>query len=425
MYPRLSDFIYDVFGIYVPIPIQSYGFFVALAFLIAGYLLHLELKRKHKEGLLKSVTRKVLVGKKFQIKDLILPAIIGFVIGFKLLGIILNYSVFYDDPQHYVLSTEGHFFGGLIGAALSAYLTYRDKKKQELDKPRWEEIKIDPHQLTPNIVVIGIIASVIGAKIFHNLENFDEFLKDPIDALFSFSGLTFYGGLIVATITLLWYGKKNGISPKILADAAAPAIMLGYGIGRIGCHVSGDGDWGIINSAYISTVDGGVMLASAEQFAAEVQNHAAYLIHQFGSLEAVRHTATPAFWGLPDWLFAYAYPHNVLNQGVPLAGCSGSYCNYLPLPVYPTPIYETTICTIFFGILWAIRKRINIYGMLFSIYLVLNGVERFFIEKIRVNEVYQIFGAQITQAEIISSLLIIIGLTGIVYLKFFAKQKAG
>lgn len=423
MYPRISDFLYDVFGIYLPIPIQSYGFFVALAFVTAGFLLYHELKRKTKEGLLKAHTKKILVGQKPGPKDIIFPAIVGFIIGFKLLGIILNYSYFYEDPQHYILSLEGNIFGGLLGGVLSAYLSYRDKKRQALDKPKWESIQVEPYQLTPNIIVIGIIASVIGAKIFHNLENIDEFIADPIGALFSFSGLTFYGGLIVATITLLWYGHKNGIPPKILADAAAPAIMIGYGIGRIGCHVSGDGDWGIINSAYISTINGEVILATAEQFSEQMHEHAAYLTHKFGSLEAVRHSATPALWGLPDWMFAYAYPNNVINEGVPLADCTGQYCRYLPLPVYPTPIYETTICTLFFGILWAIRKRIHIHGLLFSIYLVLNGTERFFVEKIRVNEVYTIGNMTITQAEIIASVLILLGIAGIIYLKFFQKKK--
>jgi len=384
MYPRVSDFIYDIFGVHIPIPIQSYGLFVALAFITAGYILHLEIKRKTKEGFLKSTTKKVLTGEKPKVKDLIFPGIIGFLLGFKLLGIILNYNFFYDDPQSYILSAEGNIIGGILGGALSAYMTYRDKQKQALDKPKWVDVTIEPYHLTPSIVVIGIVASIIGAKIFHNLENLDEFFHDPIGALLSFDGLTFYGGLIVTTITLLWYGKKNGIPPKMLADAAAPAIMIGYAIGRIGCHVSGDGDWGIEN-----------MMPKPEWLAF-----------------------------LPDWMWAYDYPNNVLNMGIPIEGCEGKYCRVLETPVFPTPIYETIICTIFFFLLWGIRKRIKTHGMLFSIYLVLNGTERFFIEKIRVNEVYTIAGFEITQAEIISTLLFFIGLTGIIYLKFFNKPPA-
>jgi len=383
MYPRVSDFIYDVFGVHIPIPIQSYGLFVALAFIVGGYILYLELKRKTNEGILKPLQTKVLKGKKFTYMDVVFPSVIGFLLGYKLLGIILNYSFFYEDPQSYILSLQGNIFGGLIGAIYSGYTTYKEIKKEELPTPQWVEETIQPYQLTSTIIVLGVVASLIGAKIFHNLENIDEFFYDPIDALLSFSGLTFYGGLIVCSITLLWYGHKKGIPPKVLADAAAPAVMLGYAIGRIGCHVSGDGDWGIVN-----------LMPKPEWL---------YL--------------------LPDWLWAYDYPNNVLNMGIPIEGCVGKYCSVLEQPVFPTPIYETIICSIFFLVLWAIRKRIKIHGLLFSIYLVLNGTERFFVEKIRVNEVYTIFNIKITQAEIISTLLIIIGITGIIYLTKCHKKR--
>ncbi|MDD3876078.1 MAG: prolipoprotein diacylglyceryl transferase [Bacteroidales bacterium] len=383
MYPRVSDFIYDVFGVQIPIPIQSYGLFVALAFIIAGYFLYLELKRKTKEGLLLPSKRKVLVGEKAKPKELIIAGIIGFLLGFKLLGIILNYTYFYDDPQSYILSSEGNFIGGLLGCAISVYLSWHDKQKNKLDKPKWVEEIVQPYELTSSIIVIGVIASIIGAKIFHNLENIDEFLRDPVDALISFSGLTFYGGLIVCSITLIWYGKKNGIPPKVLVDAAAPAVMLGYAIGRIGCQVSGDGDWGIEN-----------LMPKPEWLSF-----------------------------LPDWMWAYNFPNNVLNEGIPIEGCVGKYCSVLPNPVFPTAFYETTICFIFFLILWAIRKRFKTHGLLFSVYLVMNGTERFFIEKIRVNEVYHILGFEITQAEIISTILFLIGLTGIIYFKFINKKK--
>jgi len=383
MYPRISDFIKDIFGVDIPIPIQSYGLFVALAFIVGGYFIMRELKRKTKEGLLLPQKKKVLIGEAPKAKDFIYSGLISFLIGYKFLGIVLNYSFFYSDPQSYILSTHGNIFGGLIAAAISIYLSYRDKIKQKLDVPRWEEVTIQPYQLTGSIILIGVIASIVGAKIFHNLENIDEFVNDPVDAIFSFSGLTFYGGLIVCTITLLWYGKKNGIPPKILADAAAPAVMLGYAVGRIGCQVSGDGDWGIEN-----------LIPKPEWLSF-----------------------------LPDWVWSYNYPHNVLNMGIPIEGCDGKYCSVLQNPVFPTPLYETIICTLFFLVLWSIRKRIITAGLLFSIYLTLNGIERFFIEKIRVNELYHIFGYHITQAEIISTVLFLLGLSGIIYFGFMQKKK--
>jgi prolipoprotein diacylglyceryltransferase len=68
------------------------------------------------------------------------------------------------------------------------------------------------------------------------------------------------------------------------------------------------------------------------------------------------------------------------------------------------------MATIIFFILWSLRRKINIAGRIFAIYLIFNGLERFLIEKIRVNSKYSIFGFHPTQAELISSLLVIIGI---------------
>lgn len=116
------------------------------------------------------------------------------------------------------------------------------------------------------------------------------------------------------------------------------------------------------------------------------------------------------FGWLPDWLWAYTYPNNVAMEGVPIPGCVGKFCNVLPLPVYPTPIYEVIVCFILFLILWRIRHQIKLPGMMFGIYLMMNGMERFFVELIRVNSKYHVAGISFTQAELISSLLFIGGL---------------
>ncbi len=95
--------------------------------------------------------------------------------------------------------------------------------------------------------------------------------------------------------------------------------------------------------------------------------------------------------------------------GARIPFCNGEYCNQLPIPVFPTPIYETLMCTGLFFILWAIRKRLKTPGNLFAVYLILNGLERFLIEHIRVNSQYDIFGFHPTQAELISAGLVISG----------------
>ena len=376
MYPTLSDLLKDLFGIYIPLPIQTFGLFMGISFAFAAYTLYLELMRKEKNGLLQDVIVKELVGKPASTSDLLYSGFIGFIIGFKLVYIISGYAEFVNDTQGILLSSKGSLPGGIFGALLFAWIKYREKEKEKLETPEWQEKTVKPHQLVGNFTMIAAISGILGAKIFHNLENLDELERDPINALISFSGLTMYGGLIFGTIAVTWYGKKNGIRPIVLADAAAPGLMLAYGTGRIGCHLAGDGDWGIIN------------LNSKPEWLS---------------------------W-LPDWAWAYNYPRNVIGEGIPIPGCEGRHCNMLPDAVYPTPFYEAFLCIALFFFLWSIRKRLMLPGLMFSAYLLLNGVERFFIEKIRVNTQYHIVGYGITQAELISFGLILTGLIGIIYI---------
>ncbi len=379
MYPTISDLLNDLTGIYIPLPIQTFGFFLAISFLCAAWTLSLELKRKEKEGLLQPVLRKKTKGKPASSTDYAFSALAGFLIGWKLLYVITHYTEFVNDTQGVILSSKGNVLGGILVAALSVYLRYRESEKNKKDKPVTVEEKIHPYQLVGNMTVIAAVAGIIGAKIFHNLENIDELMADPVDALLSFSGLTMYGGLICGAIAVIWFGNKNNIPWYHLIDSAAPGLMLAYGTGRVGCHLSGDGDWGIVNLS-----------------------------------------PKPDWLSfLPDWMWSYHYPHNVISEGVPIPDCVGRHCMMLPEPVFPTPFYEAVMCIGLFFVLWSIRKRISIHGILFSVYLIMNGTERFFIEKIRVNTKYHIFGNEITQAEIISVCLFITGIAG---LFFFRKR---
>lgn len=375
MYPSLSDLLKDLFGINLPLPIQMFGFMVAMAFVIGHYVIAAELKRKSQLGFFSPINRTITEGLPASRNELLLNALFGFLLGFKILYIIFNYTEFTIDPPSVVLSMKGNFIGGVILAAVFAYYTYQEKEKSKLAKPVTKNIQIYPHDLMGNIIMIAAVAGLIGAKIFHNLENWDDFVKSPIESLLSFSGLTFYGGLIVGLAAVYYYAKSNKIKFIHLIDAGAPGLMLAYGIGRLGCQLSGDGDWGIVNLA-----------------------------------------AKPEWMSfLPDWTWAYNYPHNVLSEGVPIAGCVGRHCMELPQAVFPTPLYETFMALLIFAFLWSIRKKIIQPGLMFSIYLVLNGLERFFIEKIRVNTLYNVSGFTFTQAELISSILIILGIVGIVW----------
>ncbi len=382
MYPTISDFLLDFFGLNLPLPIQTFGFMLAISFFLAAYTLKLELLRKEKSGLLNCHIVTTVQGKPASIIEILSSAVTGFIIGFKLVFILFNYSEFVNDTQGVLLSSKGNAIGGLIVAASMAYMRYREGEKNKLPEVKVVQENIWPHQMVMNITFTAAISGIIGAKLFHNLENWDELMANPVYALLSFSGLTMYGGLIFGTVAVIYMTRKYGIHPLHIADAAAPGIMLAYGTGRLGCQLSGDGDWGVVNLA-----------------------------------------PKPDWMSfLPDWFWSYSYPHNVISSGVPMEGCFGKHCMILSQPVFPTPLYEAIICITLFFVLWSVRKRLIFPGAVFSLYLLLNGIERFTIEQIRINNKFLFLGMQVTQAEIIASCLIILGLTGLIV---FRKKSNG
>lgn len=367
MFPTVSHFISYLFGIEIPLPFNTFGVFVALAFLAGYWAFSEELKRKEALGILKPVKHTTTIGEPASTWELISNGIFGFLIGYKLIYALINYKLFVSDSQTVLLSTKGNLLGGLALGALLAYWSYKEKEKVKLPTPKKVEVTVRPHELMSNMIVWAAIWGFFGAKIFDNLEHWDSFIQDPIGGLLSFSGLTFYGGLICGGAAVLYIAHKNGIKPLHMLDVGGPGMMLAYGVGRIGCHLSGDGDWGIDNL-----------------------------------------NPKPFNW-LPDWLWAYKYPNNVAGEGIPIPGCVGKFCNELPNPVYPTPIYEVIAALLIFWFLWKIRTKVNIPGMMFGIYLMFSAVERFMVELIRVNSKYTVAGIPFTQAELISLILFIAG----------------
>ncbi|MDZ4700056.1 MAG: prolipoprotein diacylglyceryl transferase [Rhodothermales bacterium] len=220
--------------------------------------------------------------------------------------------------------------------------------------------KVAPSNVVWVVTMIALGAGFAGAKLFHILENLDQFARGPLAMIFSSGGFTFYGGLVVATIVIVWYLRKKGLSVPIFADSLAPGLMIAYGIGRLGCHLAGDGDWGIASDI-----------------------------------------ASKPFW-LPMWMWAETYPNNILGANLSQA------------PVYPTPIYEFLACTLLAGLLWSVRKHPFQAGWLFSLYLSLNGIERYLIEQIRVNNTFDLFGIVFTQAEMIAVVLFGLGVFGLI-----------
>ena len=326
----------------------------------------------------------------------------------------------FPDFRYLIFGLTGYFppawvglfktFGAMVAIAFLAatWVMVQELKRKEklgLLQPTFDEkkkVKIWPHQRISEIVMIAAIGGLIGAKVFNALETWQDFIRDPIGSLFSRSGLTFYGGLIVATAIFYYYARKHKIRFAYLCDAAAPAVMIAYGIGRLGCQFAGDGDWGIYNSAYVTTFDGSLAKVDPAVGRQAVMQFTSRVRHNGGVPDSsFAYAPAPSYF--PRWLYAQNYPMNVGNEGQELPDVpSPEYNRVLPVAVFPTPIYEAFAGIGLFFFLWGIRRRLKRPWQMFGLYLIVNGIERFLIEQIRVNYKYDWGFIHPTQAEIIA-----------------------
>jgi phosphatidylglycerol:prolipoprotein diacylglycerol transferase len=382
MYPNLYYLIDDFFGVKLNglRLVNSFGFFVAIAFVASGFVLYSELKRKESLGEFTPTEESIIIGAPASMGELFTSFFFGFLFGYKIIGAFTIADAL-NNTQAFILSLQGNIGAGILLGAIMVYLKWKERNKDKLAKPEMRKLLLWPHDRVGDIVLQAALWGFLGAKIFHNLENLEELMLDPWGSLISFSGLTFYGGLILATIAIIIFIRKYNMRVIHFADAMAPTMLFAYAAGRIGCHISGDGDWGIPNL-----------------------------------------NPKPFTW-LPDWIWSYQYPHNVVNAGVPIPGCVGKYCNQLPEGVYPTTFYEVIIMFVLFLIVWMVRKKITQPGIITGIYFIFAGGERFFIEKIRVNNKYTFLPFQPTQAELISVILIILGIIFLVKSKSWFPKK--
>jgi len=376
MFPTLSHIIDYLFGFHINLPIQTFGFFEVLAFVFSYLVFKAELKRKESLGIIKSFRKELMVGKPVSIFELVIYAILGFLIGYKLIGAILQYGYFAYNPLKYIFSLQGNIIGGIIVSDIFIYLTYTNKKSEQLPVPKLIQKEVHPYQLMNSFVFWCGFWGFIGAKIFSCLENPSSLIHNPIAQLFSFTGWTFYGGLFFGAATYLYIGYNRGMKLIDLADIGSPGMMLAYATGRIGCHLSGDGDWGIIN----------------------------------------QYPKPSLLSWIPDWTWSFNFPHNVLGMGKAINNCQGDYCYALPQAVFPTSFYEATICLLLFFMLWFMKNKIRLPGLMFCLYLISNGTERFLIEKIKVNQHYSFGNLSFSQAELIGFCMIIGGVIGLMIL---------
>jgi phosphatidylglycerol:prolipoprotein diacylglycerol transferase len=214
-------------------------------------------------------------------------------------------------PEIEIIGISIKTFGVMFALAFLACGAVVGRRLRELDKPvDWAY----------EIVFAALLGGVVGARAYYVIQNYSQVKHDLIGSIFSGSGLVWYGGAIGGAIAVLVWMRWRQAFELRMFDMCATALALGYAIGRIGCQVSGDGDYGIRSS-------------------------------------------------LP---WAMGYPHGTL-----------------PTPpgvrVQPTPIYETVAMCLLAYLLWRLRDRVR-PGVVFALYLVGSGLERFLVEFIRRNK---------------------------------------
>jgi phosphatidylglycerol---prolipoprotein diacylglyceryl transferase len=227
------------------------------------------------------------------------------------------------------LKTFGIMFAlGFLGAAAVC-----GRRFKELGKPAdWAY----------ELIFSGLVGGVVGARGYYLVQNWDSVKDDFFGNLFSGSGLVWYGGALGGAIAVCVWAWRRGFLGLALLDLVATPLALGYAIGRIGCQLSGDGDYG-----------------------------------------------TPS-----DLPWAMSYPHGT----VPTTD-----------RVQPTPVYESVTMALVAWILWSLRDRLA-PGLLFALYLVLSGLERFLVEFVRRNH-EALLG--LTAPQIESLVLTVVGLAWI------------
>ncbi len=207
----------------------------------------------------------------------------------------------------------------------------------------------DP-EVSASVVTAGAIGGLIGARLLFILEEWSSFTREPFQFIFSGAGFSWYGGFLGGGLVAAWIFKKHKMPLARGADMGAPALALGYGLGRIGCFLAGDATWGKIT----------------------------------------------------DVPWAMAFPDAIAGWVDPITGIP-----YRPgMRVHPTQLYELLQSLIVFAVLWSLREKFSQPGKLFALYLTLAGSMRFLIEFWRANSTFA-FG--LTEYQLISLVVVIIG----------------
>ena len=235
-------------------------------------------------------------------------------------------------------------FGLMVATGLltAAYLLQADfdRRREQFLKIGYMKSDGEPNHHDEGFLIIGIagLAGLVGAKLYHAFQDPSTWKAE----LISRYGFAWFGGFLGGFVALLFLARHYKIPALEFMDLCSPAAAVGYAIGRIGCLLSGDGDYGVPTS-----LPWGMSFPNG-------------LVPTTGIWNPESHSGVCFRYGLPE-------------------NCT----------VHPTPVYEFFIWLAIAAILWQVgRKAVSGAGKtgeVFGYYLILTGVARFLIEFIRIN----------------------------------------
>ena len=270
------------------------------------------------------------------------------------------YPIFFRIPEWFPL------LGGAPITSFGVFMFLTFMVGGMVLRPEVERVGLEPEKAW-DFIVMGVLGGILGAKAYYVLLNYDSLITDPIGSIFSRGGMVWYGGFLGGLIAVSWEVKRSGLRWAQMADLIAPVLASGYAVGRMGCFFVGD-DYGRPTDAWF-----GVKFpqGAPPTRVSVMENHFGieidpYFVERFGEV----------------------------------------------IPVPPTQLYEVAMSLMIFGFLWRIRKHNYAEGWIWWIWFVLAGAERFLVEFVRLKD--DRFLGIFTVAQLISLLLIVIGIWGIV-----------
>jgi phosphatidylglycerol---prolipoprotein diacylglyceryl transferase len=239
------------------------------------------------------------------------------------------------------LEITGYGLMMMVGFLMAGWVIQRQLAQRRLNE-----------DYAADIVVAAVLGGILGAKLWYVA------LTQDLGALLSRGGLVWYGGFIGGWVAVIGISLAKKVPVRLTMDLCAPALAVGYALGRVGCFMVQD-DYG---------------------------------------------GPTTLPWGMkfPQGLPASTAQNLNLQFGIPIPqGAS----NFDVLAVHPTQLYEVAAMLVVFALLWRLRHHRHGTGWLMGLYLTCAGIERFLIEFLRAKDDRVLAGFTLAQATSVAVLL--------------------